>query len=169
MGQPTPGLRPGQHSDARLLERLRGGRAEIPWCDISPAYRVLTTLATAWNGRAPQVATVPAHGVVGVHKVMGTVVSVARIASLPFTVIAGGSDEEEPPATGPSSFADTALHIRPASSAKHQADAWWKFWAVRRAPPTGRELSTPSRHVGRRCFGKQPRAGHCPTGSVRTG
>ena len=149
-----------------------GERVEVRWCDVSPAYRHLTAPATASNACDPQVATVPANVAVGTHQVRGMAVGVNPIAPLPCSVTAGGSGDEEPPAAGPSSFAGEALRIRSDSSAKRQADAWQKNRPVAgaRAPSsTGRELGTPTEHVGRGFVGKRPGADRCPDGSVRTG
>jgi endoglucanase len=114
----------GSTTRVYLYGYAAGERVEVRWYDTSTAYRVLTTLTIASNGRASQVVTVPAGASLGQHKVMGKVIGVSRSASLPFTVTAGGAGDEGTTTVGPNPFADTALYVRPDSPAKRQADGW---------------------------------------------
>lgn len=97
---PTSGAA-GSQTRVYLYGYAANERVEIRWYETATSYSVLTTLTIASNGRASRVVTVPAGASLGSHKVMGKVIGVARSASLPFTVTAGGAAASDEPSVEP--------------------------------------------------------------------
>ena len=75
-----------------------GERVEVRWYTTSlAAYAVIKTIGIADNGRGSSLIVIPADTEVGMHKVVGRVVGVARSASTSFTVtvdVAGGGRDD---------------------------------------------------------------------------